>query len=351
MYIRRTNLFVGKCKIYLICERGNLVLYLEITIIFFQVSDQYDEDDTDSVVTFDAKTSRVKNRVVSSTTPSSKSIGSKRRGSVPHVVRVQSLPYSPDRIRNKGSPVKPSPAPATPATVVTSRIDLSEKLIKSMSAEETRNQIAELNRFANKRRRMSILKSENVTPLAMTATPTGAKKDSSKSRKRKMEQDDDESVERPEKLVAKKVMKSKTVTLQELLPIEEKESLPIQNVLKKKGKPKHGPRLAHSPQRLSSIPVEVCIETLGTTHVPPKKQAVTKGRARGSISKKLLVPKLQLEEDAATLRARSEADPDTRLGSRKGRSTRSNDARSTRSKDWSWEKVLLTNPDKISRKK
>ena len=323
-----------------------------------------DEDDTDSVVTFDVKASRVKNRVAaSSTTTSSTSVGTKRRGSVPHVVRVQSLPYSPDRIRNKGSPVKASPPVTRPAPVVPARVDLSEKLIKSMSAEETRNQIAELNRFANKRRRMSFLTSESVTSVTMTADPTAStatatKKSNSNSklRKRKIEQDDNESVELPQKLATKKPKKSETVTFQGLGPAEDEVAPPLmKNVLKKKGKLKHGPRLANSPQRLSSIPVEVCIETLGTTQLPPKKQGLAKGRPRGSSKKKLVVPMIRSEnlelEEEVPLRAKSEADPETRLGSRKGRSTRSSDARTTRSKDWSWEKVLLTNPDKISRKK
>ncbi len=146
-------------------------------------------------------------------------------------------------------------------------------------------------------------------------------------------------------------------------------------VSKKKGKMKGGPRLANSPQRLSSIPVEVCIETLGTSQVnprgrPPKKQkllpveeeeptpcsssSVTRKKKISKHRKKdAKVEELESEDEVALTVCGGKVDlePETLVECKKPRTTRSSGARSTRSKDWSWEKVLLTNPDKMTRNK
>ena len=132
---------------------------------------------------------------------------------------------------------------------------------------------------------------------------------------------------------------------------------------------KQGPRLASSPQRLSSIPVEVCIETLGTNQVKPRGRPSKKRKllpveeeeltpcsplSKKKISKKnKKVEELESEDEVAlTVRGgKVNPEPETQVGTKKSRSTRSSGARTTRSKDWSWEKVLLTNPDKMTRNK
>ena len=306
----------------------------------------------------------------------------KRRAIVPHVVRVQSLPYSPDRIRNKGSPVKPSSsatsqAPVTPKMSSAAKMDLSEKLISSMSAEETRSQIAELNRFANKRRRISNFSSDLRNPPDLpTTTTTDEPVEKKKGKKRKIEQVEEvkaESVEvdaEPEREVSLKFVAKKTkMNHYIMVPSPTKSSVTTENVakkvMKKKGK---GPRFASSPQRLSSIPVEVCIETLGSSSNPPQPEPVKKkgrppkvlakkspfnGRAKKRNLSKILKEKVELEsEDEMALSVPKKSDlaePETQVAPKKGRSTRSKNLRSTRSMDW--EKILLTNPDKVLKRK
>lgn len=323
----------------------------------------FDEDDEEvSVSTFQRKQPDPSTRPSTSST-----VTTKRRGSVPHVVRVQSLPYSPDRIRNKGSPIKVSPTAESAAH----KMDLSERLINSMSAEETRSQIAELNRFANKRRRISFLNNEDRSnQISVTAS-----KSDKNAKKRKLEEDvlESDNAVITQKPGLKKAKKSAFINAEEF--VEEKRVAKC--VMKKKGKMRQGPRLASSPQRLSSIPVEVCIETLGTTQMkprgrPPKKQTLlpleeeeeeptpcsslsvsrkAKVAKKGKKDKK--VKQLESEDEVASTARGGKVDlePDTHVGSKKSRSTRSSGARSTRSKDWSWEKVLLTNPDKLTRSK
>ena len=71
-----------------------------------------------------------------------------------------------------------------------------------------------------------------------------------------------------------------------------------------------------------------------------------------SIKKTLILPEFATTEKPAKSRPKKvseEVEPEP--AAKSARSTRSTEGRSTRSKDWSWEKVLLINPDKISKKK
>lgn len=338
------------------------------------MSQAEDSEDEEVIVKSQLAKQRKRN---AATAPSSK-----RRATVPHVVRVQSLPYSPDRIRNKGSPVKPSTSATSQATATAktsaAKMDLSEKLISSMSAEETRSQIAELNRFANKRRRISNFSSDLRNPpdppttaqaIAETKEPVPSKE---KSKKRKLEPEEDKPAAEQVaslKFVAKKTKMNHYIMLPSPTKISVTENI-AEKVLKKKNK---GPRFATSPQRLSSIPVEVCIETLGSSSSSSQRQQQQqpakkrKGRLAKNVAKKssfngrtnkrnlakISEEKVELESEdemAPSVAKKSEpVESESQVAPKKGRSTRSNNLRSTRSMDW--EKILLTNPDKVLRRK
>lgn len=254
----------------------------------------------------------------------------KRRGSVPHVVRVQNLPYSPDRIRNKGSPVKTPPTTAATA----------EASVATSTATKGRKKVG-----PKGRRKLAGL-SEAGASLAST-TATAASRGPPKSKKRKLDQEAaTESVQEVSGGDHEPVMKKSKKPLS--VKFDDDDDRPK----KKAAKTKAGPRLANSPQRLSSIPVEVCIETLGSSSPAPQKR----GRKPKKISPKktlLLLPEIAKTEKPAKGRPPKKVpeDDEPEPSSKSIRSTRSNEGRTTRSKDWSWEKVLLINPDKITKKK
>ena len=274
----------------------------------FQASSDEDGDDS-------------KDRFAPRVTPA---ILAKRRGSVPHVVRVQNLPYSPDRIRNKGSPVKTPPVTAASEPSVAT----------STSATKGRKKVG-----LKGRRKLADLSEAGAVTVAASRGP-------SKSKKRKL--DEETAAESVQEVaggddpVQKKSKKSLSVKFDTTDDRPKKVG---------KSKSKAGPRLANSPQRLSSIPVEVCIETLGSSPpaAPPKRGRKPK---KISIKKTLILPEFATTEKPAKSRPKKvseEVEPEP--SAKSARSTRSTEGRSTRSKDWSWEKVLLINPDKISKKK
>lgn len=272
-----------------------------------------------------------KDRVLPKVTPA---ILAKRRGSVPHVVRVQNLPYSPDRIRNKGSPVKtpPSESASTEASGATTSMTAATKGRKKVVLKG--------------RRKLAGL-SEAGSAETMT-TSTAAPRGPSKSKKRKL--DHEAATESVQEVSGddEPVMKKKTKK-----PLSVKFDTDDDRP-RKAGKAKAGPRLANSPQRLSSIPVEVCIETLGSSSslspAPHKR-----GRKPKKIAQKktlLLLPEIAKAEKPIKGRPKKVfEDVEPEPAPKSVRSTRSNEGRTTRSKDWSWEKVLLINPDKITKKK
>ena len=255
-------------------------------------------------------------------------ISTKRRGSVPHVVRVQSLPYSPDRIRNKGSPVKTPPAAPLLEEAPTTTAPQSRKNVK-------------------KGRRKLVLADDEAVPLKLTLLA----KSTSKSRKRKLE-------DAPSEALPLEEMPTTSKNSKKVLNVKFEDDRP-----KKKAKTKAAPRLANSPQRLSSIPVEVCIETLGTTTQDVPKKRGRPFKKEGTKKPKLIIPEITISNRKKSVKERLNKvveepilDPNTaenelRPAIKSLRTTRSCEARATRSMDWSWEKVLLTNPDKISKKK
>jgi hypothetical protein len=225
-----------------------------------------------------------------------------------------------DRIRNKGSPVKPPTAGSGEASGATTTTHIEKAVGK-------------------KGRRKLILNPDTASQTCPSA---------SKPKKRKLDEIIPDSVQG----VAEETPEPKK--MKKLLSVKFDD-----RPLKKVGKARGGPRLANSPQRLSSIPVEVCIETLGSSpDVPGAVRPAAKTHPTVLTKKRLLIPDIMKKKAKKMRKGRPKkvpeeevAEADVRPLAKGGRSTRSNEGRTTRSKDWSWEKVLLTNPDKISRKR